>query len=459
MFASQSRYVRCGLRIGLCVLLATTILLLQSKNADFLGCHDILGSGATGPPCTSRTEPFDGSSPNIDIMAPTLYPSQTRTWITENQKTLYALMRCTSEPSNCGQNQTKVVIITSFEFIESMQGGRVGGEAIWAYSTRLALNNMGYSVLFASNMERTLQLYHIFHDLVKIVIAHPEQVKQCWANGECVRTSENPSGIPVWKLFSFYFWKEAQNPLGAKWTLNPEDYQLLGYAPNSYLGYSIESQCHKHPFIPHSQRKSQAYILAKWLNYFNSEALAWPMEVFDIARNSTGISFLIGSKNNPHLPHPPPSNLAASIRNVGLMTQDEFYSALSESMVLVGIGDPLLSPTPYDALCLGVPFINPIKSWDRENPSDRTKWSTQHDMLRHLSAPYVYNVFAGDREGFLQAIQDAKANPIQSFVLERMKMSAVEDRFGKILEHDWRAEASDLLKERQALEQGPMFIL
>lgn len=82
---------------------------------------------------------------------------------------------------------------------------------------------MGYSVLFAPNMERALQLYHIFHDLVKSVISFPSQVSDCWDNAECVRTSENPSGIPAWKLFSFYFWHEAPNPLGAKWTLNPED--------------------------------------------------------------------------------------------------------------------------------------------------------------------------------------------------------------------------------------------
>lgn len=72
------------------------------------------------------------------------------------------------------------------------------------------------------------------------------------------------------------------------------------------------------------------------------------MEVFDIASNSTRVSFLIGSQHNPDLPqYPPPSNLAASIKNVGqVMTQDEFYNALSESVVLVGIGEPLTSVLP-----------------------------------------------------------------------------------------------------------------
>jgi hypothetical protein len=101
-------------------------------------------------------------------------------------------------------------------------------------------------------------------------------------------------------------------------------------------------------------------------------------------------------------------------------------------------------------------------------------------MLHHLSAPHVYHVFKGDRESFVQAIEDAVDNPIQrsarilqsysrslnltsihfeifdSYVLERMKMSSVEHRLGKILEHDWRAEAQVLLEQRKVSEQGPV---
>jgi hypothetical protein len=82
---------------------------------------------------------------------------------------------------------------------------------------------MGYSVLFAPNVERAVQLYHIFHDLVRVVIMHPEQVKQCWGHDACLRTQDNPAGIPVWKIFAFHFWPGAATPLGTKWTLSPED--------------------------------------------------------------------------------------------------------------------------------------------------------------------------------------------------------------------------------------------
>jgi hypothetical protein len=88
------------------------------------------------------------------------------------------------------------------------------------------------------------------------------------------------------------------------------------------------------------------------------------------------------------------------------------------------------SPTPYDALCLGVPYINPILDviyftslrylstklhfqWDKNDPTNRDKWSGQQGMLKDFDPPYVYNVFRGDKEGFIKAIKDALANPIE----------------------------------------------
>ncbi|KAJ6597111.1 hypothetical protein DFH09DRAFT_1304868 [Mycena vulgaris] len=89
------------------------------------------------------------------------------------------------------------------------------------------------------------------------------------------------------------------------------------------------------------------------------------------------------------------------------MPSNEFYDQLS--LVLVGGGFPLTSPTAYDALCFGVPFINPVAKWDPADPTNRDKWAVQHEMLKHLDPPYV---------------------------LERMKMHNIEQRLGKLLATD-----------------------
>ncbi|KAJ6464642.1 hypothetical protein C8R47DRAFT_69246 [Mycena vitilis] len=393
-----------------------------------------------------------------DTLGPTIYPDQQYRWITENQKATHDLFRCI-ERGDCAQNQTKVVLIWSYDYIRPLEGGYIGGEAIWALSVFQALKNMGYTVLFAREMDAVVTFYHIFGNLVKMVIASDDRAEHCWNEASCVRSAVNPAGIPVWKIFSPFFWRGPQNPLGAKWTLNPEAYEG---DHNTYLGYSIEPQCSRHPFIPHAQRRQQAYILAKFLNYFLPERRAWTPDFFDVAANATGLAFVMASTDPPEglirLPE-----LSPSIKNIGgglLMNQNAFYDELSRSVALVGVGDPVVSPTPYDALCLGIPFINPIVEWDAKDPNDRTRWRTQHDGLKHLSAPYVYNVFVGDRDGFVNAIRDAAANPIQSYVLERMKMSSVEYRLGIIIEHDWEAQAATLLTAREAgLEPGPLFML
>lgn len=39
-----------------------------------------------------------------------------------------------------------------------------------------------------------------------------------------------------------------------------------------------------------------------------------------------------------------------------------------------GIGLPLVSPTPYEALCMGIPFINPIINWLTWDIDNQSGW-------------------------------------------------------------------------------------
>lgn len=104
-----------------------------------------------------------------------------------------------------------------------------------------------------------------------------------------------------------------------------------------------------------------------------------------------------------------------------------------------------------------MPFINPILNWDPENPSDKSRWSSQHVILRYLDPPYVYNVHKDDEQGLIDAINAAYENPIDrfvpsisrtfvhavdatrlsSFVLDRMRIPAIAERLGELLGTDW----------------------
>jgi hypothetical protein len=46
---------------------------------------------------------------------------------------------------------------------------------------------------------------------------------------------------------------------------------------------------------------------------------------------------------------------AAGLKNLGQLGKIDFYKELARSFVLIGVGRPKISPSPWDALCMGVP--------------------------------------------------------------------------------------------------------
>lgn len=96
-------------------------------------------------------------------------------------------------------------------------------------------------------------------------------------------------------------------------------------------------------------------------------------------------------------------------------------------------------------------------------------------MLKLLDPPYVYNVFKDDLDGFIKAIEAARANPIDrsvshesadtsvhlfqlSYVLERMRMSLVTRRVQNLVETDWKSHAAELLEKWKETGEGPVRI-
>ncbi|KAF8334197.1 uncharacterized protein EI90DRAFT_3051445 [Cantharellus anzutake] len=381
-----------------------------------------------------------------------------------------SLMRCL-EASNCEPNQLKVVILGSQYFNDELSGFN-GGEHIWARSVRIALTNLNYTSLVSMNDHGELEgstywMFQLVRRLVKVVIVSPEWVFSCVKVVGCIYSpTENPDGVPIWQLFSYFFWTSPNHPLGSGWTLSPEPYPLeqASYAPNYYLGYSVEPNCLNHPFVPPQERGNRMYVMGKYLEYFSGGSdSAWAVEFYNDAAEINGISFVVGASPNPAIKVKNPgagSVLPKSIVNYGLMPQKEFMDVLAHSRMLVGVGSPYTSPTPYDALCLGVPFLNAIKNWNRLDPWNRDYWDIQHGLLKLLDPPYVYNVHSGDKEGFLKAIKGAMTNPLTDrYILERMMMSSVEKRVQNLMEADWRSKAEELMKTLNETGTGEVYKL
>ncbi|KAI5889172.1 uncharacterized protein SCHCODRAFT_02633734 [Schizophyllum commune H4-8] len=374
---------------------------------------------------------------------PVTQPNRTDVYEDENSRTMHRLIECVAD-GTCTERQTHVVILASWHFRGSVEG-QVSGEDIWARSVLLALKEMGYSaIITAGTNEDLIHTYHLFPDLVKVIIAEGWDIDMCNKDPSCVQSESNPLGIPLWKLFAFHFWGGHAHPLGGPWTLSPENYPLLmggDSVNNTYLGYSIERACEKLPVVAHTERPKQAYILAKRLSYFYDHNFAWRDVAFDDAGSPA--RFVAGMIEDADAAG---KSVPAGVANHGRLNKTAFYLELARSRVLVGIGSPLLSPSPYDALCMGVPFINPIQRWDRAHPENREAWLTQHDGLKYENPPHVYNVHANDVAGFWAAVKQAMETGIEGdrYIVSNMTMDALKTRLTRIIETDWEGRAKSL---------------
>ncbi|CAA7268507.1 unnamed protein product [Cyclocybe aegerita] len=301
----------------------------------------------------------------------------------------------------------------------------------------------------------------MFPDLVKVVIRN--KAGECHSDPKCVKGPDNPSGIPAWKIFDFEYFVSYgvhyhASLMKGKWILsaNPDNKDP---SPIQYIGYSLEDECRQTHPIRLAQRTHRAWLLMKQLTYAYDSSFAWNRSYFSLAHHSPelrGLTFTGGWIVNQHYQWKPEvqgtmediEDRANGVLNVGKLDPRQFIEAVSMSKVMVGMGNPWWSPSPYGALCLGVPFVNPIRNWDRQDPWNKAKWHTQHPSLNRYDPPYVYHVHAGDYDGFVKAIKAASTTEIPSFIPPHMTELAVRERVRNLMETDWKTEAAELLKER-----------
>jgi len=253
-------------------------------------------------------------------------------------------------------------------------------------------------------------------------------------------------------VFNLNWWNGADHPFGGPFTLSPENYSYWTTPAwgrdNYYLGYSLEKTCLQTQYIPYPERPRTAYIISKFLQYFLANDYILPAEsglvedqvksdFYNRVSRDVNVTFLANFKHDVKVDPP------AGITELPWLDRPTFQDLVAHTRAVMGVGWPLLSPTPWEALCLGVPFINPIKYWDTNHPEDRTKWVAQQDGILYLGVdePYVYHVKKGNSTGLERAIRLAMETPIDRFIPPHMKMHALIDRVRRLLETDWAPTA------------------
>lgn len=156
-----------------------------------------------------------------------------------------------------------------------------------------------------------------------------------------------------------FFPNRGQGVLKGKWTINAVKHPYDSDSYN-YLGYSIEDHCNSVPFVPLADRPEQAWLFAKQATYFYKSAFAWERTWFqNLTRDVPGLSVKGAFSVDEHYQWNPdkdghfdnvPGGLVG-VENVGRIGPEQFNDELSHSRVLLGVGDPWYSPSPFYSLC------------------------------------------------------------------------------------------------------------
>jgi hypothetical protein len=118
-------------------------------------------------------------------------------------------------------------------------------------------------------------------------------------------------------------------------------------------------------------RRNQAWILMKQILYVYHHRFAWNRTYFPLAHEKFGINFVggwimdkdyLGWGSGIDEEISDIEDHANGVFNLGMLHTKDFYDQVSHSKLMIGMGNPHWSPSPIDALCLGVPFLNPVSS-------------------------------------------------------------------------------------------------
>ncbi|RSH94917.1 hypothetical protein EHS25_000001 [Saitozyma podzolica] len=297
--------------------------------------------------------------------------------------------------------------------------------------------------LYNPNMSRTSAIQRRYRRNTRLVLADPEQIEGCWygEEHECLRTEDDLNGIEAWRLLSFWYWDNPRHPFGGLFTLSP-----FPHNDNYFLPLSIELTCRRFPYIAPSlrPRPPQAYLLAKQIHYLDSSPeFVWTIPALVDLEHEFGISVVAGMVNDDE--ETATAVQTAGLQNLGQLGKTEFYKELANSFVLIGVGRSKISPSPWDGLCMGLPFINPVVEWDENDPDNRTKWVTQQWHMTDLEPPYVYSVKAHDLHGLRAAVHSALTHPINSYIPDNMSFKFVTARLAEVIDGDWRGKAEKVL--------------
>ncbi|KAJ9093250.1 hypothetical protein QFC20_007168 [Naganishia adeliensis] len=214
---------------------------------------------------------------------------------------------------------------------------------------------------------------------------------------------------------------------------------------------TLEKSCTEHDVVPQSQRKDEVVVLGKLFEYFYPHRIsaALPTEVWPSFQDETWLVPIANAHalRETDIEQETPEGLV----NRGPLSMADYNDQVAHAKAYLGIGRPDISPSPYLALCQGVPVILPyygdtpfLDGWDLYHPD-----LAQHGPAALIGAPYVYSYHRDDIEGLYEAVRSARDNPIDRFIPDDMRYDHVRSEILKMLNTDWQRRARRIEDARE----------
>lgn len=233
-------------------------------------------------------------------------------------------------------------------------------------------------------------VYHIHRqipDLVKVIIGGKRGPNGDAAN--YYKSAGRPDGIPAWKV-SISTRRQLINSTSTSHISRTWASLSLAtdgpYAPNlsgqgqktslavcrrlakdadrldyTFAGYSLEPPSGSMPWVPFAKRPHRVYILAKRIQYFYEWANPmWDRSFFTRAHRDMSkiwpdfefVGGFVDDRGKEEIAKQGEMSLPEGVVNLGLLDADKFDKEVSSARVMIGLGWPTMSPSPYRALAM-----------------------------------------------------------------------------------------------------------
>ncbi|TXT10841.1 hypothetical protein VHUM_02346 [Vanrija humicola] len=180
-----------------------------------------------------------------------------------------------------------------------------------------------------------------------------------------------------------------------------EDLQVRATPEHSrftWLGYPLHPSPEETKITPWHERKNRVWVMTKEAHLFhNGHQQVYNLSFFTDAHNELskefeGFEFVGGWMDHRTDEQKAANPIPKEVKNFGRLNSTEFDREYASSRMMLGVGSPPLSPSPYRAMSRAVPFGHPHRLRDdlkpEDDPQDDRNWGyRQHEGMQRVPEP------------------------------------------------------------------------